>query len=195
MRIGGAGKWPLFRRQFWILFLKKKNFFASSSPEVFIWGSIFFCTMNGFFRILEKTSSEILCTRLYLCLFLHKIYLIFYPFLENSTTHIAIVTSVEKPFQQMEVCKPMWKLFISKLALSNVKFVNRVLQMFFICENIWEKFIRITICKFKINNVWFMSFNSKPYVKIDWLCQMWNLQSRSCECFLFAKTYERSSSR
>ena len=25
----------------------------------------FFCTMDGFFRILKKTSSEIICTRLY----------------------------------------------------------------------------------------------------------------------------------
>ena len=46
----------------------------------------------------------------------------------------------------------MWKLCISKLALSNVKFANRELKMCFICENIWEKFIRITIYKFKMNN-------------------------------------------
>ena len=26
---------------------------------------IFFCTIDGFFRILEKTSSELICTRLY----------------------------------------------------------------------------------------------------------------------------------
>ena len=94
--------------------------------------------------------------------FLHKIYLILYPSLWNSTTHIIIATNVEKHFQQMEVCKPMWKLFISKLVLSNVKFANKELQMCFICENIWEKFIQITIYKFKINNVWFMSSNSKP---------------------------------
>ena len=45
------------------------NFFLlhlceKSSP--FIWGIIFFCSMDGFFRILEKTSSELICTRLYL---------------------------------------------------------------------------------------------------------------------------------
>ena len=31
-----------------------------------IWGIIFFCTMDGFFRILEKRLSELICTRLYL---------------------------------------------------------------------------------------------------------------------------------
>ena len=39
--------------------------------------SIYFCTMNGFFRILEKTSSELICTRLYvknqLCSFINWI--------------------------------------------------------------------------------------------------------------------------
>jgi len=44
------------------------NFFLlhlceKSSP--FIWGVIFFCTMDGFSRILEKKLSELLCTRLY----------------------------------------------------------------------------------------------------------------------------------
>ena len=44
------------------------NFFLphlceKSSP--FIWGIIFFCTMNGLFRILEKRLSELICTRLY----------------------------------------------------------------------------------------------------------------------------------
>ena len=44
------------------------NFFLlhlceKSSP--FIWGIIFFCTMDGFSRILEKKLSELLCTRLY----------------------------------------------------------------------------------------------------------------------------------
>ena len=44
------------------------NFFLlhlceKSSP--FIWGIIFFCTMNGFFRILKKTSFQFFCTRLY----------------------------------------------------------------------------------------------------------------------------------
>ena len=44
------------------------NFFLlhlceKSSP--FIWGIIFFCTMEGFFRILKKTSFQLFCTRLY----------------------------------------------------------------------------------------------------------------------------------
>ena len=36
-------------------------------PKAFIWlwGITYFCTMGGFFRILEKTSSELICTRLY----------------------------------------------------------------------------------------------------------------------------------
>ena len=57
-----------FRRPFWIFFSKKiKNCIISmktSSP--FIWGIINFCTMDGFFGILEKTSSELICTGLYL---------------------------------------------------------------------------------------------------------------------------------
>ena len=48
------------------------NFFLlhlceKSSP--FIWGIIFFCTMDGFFRILKKTSFQLFCTRLYLKFF------------------------------------------------------------------------------------------------------------------------------
>ena len=53
--------WP-----FWILFVKRDICFISmktSSP--FIWDITYFCTMHGFFRILEKTSSELICTRLY----------------------------------------------------------------------------------------------------------------------------------
>ena len=34
-------------------------------PNAFIWGIIYFCTMDGFFRILEKRLSELICTRLY----------------------------------------------------------------------------------------------------------------------------------
>ena len=45
------------------------NFFLlhlceKSSP--FIWGIIFFCTMDGFSRILEKRLSQLICTRLYM---------------------------------------------------------------------------------------------------------------------------------
>ena len=35
------------------------------TPRRFIWGSVYFCTMDGFFRILEKAVSELICTRLY----------------------------------------------------------------------------------------------------------------------------------
>ena len=50
--------------------LKKKS--ASSqwkSTLFFVWGIVYFCTMDGFFRILEKTSSKIICTRLYVLVF------------------------------------------------------------------------------------------------------------------------------
>ena len=55
------------------------NFFLphlceKSSP--FIWGIIFFCTMDGFSRILEKKLSELLCTRLYMH-FLFQVFGIF----------------------------------------------------------------------------------------------------------------------
>ena len=62
-------------KKYWELAELKNEFFLSrpffcfismktSSP--FIWGIIYFCTMDGFFRILEKTSSELICTRLYI---------------------------------------------------------------------------------------------------------------------------------
>ena len=44
------------------------NFFLlhfSEKRSPFIRGIIFFCTMDGFSRILEKKLSELLCTRLY----------------------------------------------------------------------------------------------------------------------------------
>ena len=44
----------------------------------FIWDVIYFCTMEGFFRILEKTSSKLICTQLYIlgsCLFFCSPYL------------------------------------------------------------------------------------------------------------------------
>ena len=57
---------------FWVshfdFFFQFFFFFASSQwkdQRLFIWGIIYFCTINGFFRILEKTSSELICTRLY----------------------------------------------------------------------------------------------------------------------------------
>ena len=44
-----------------------KFFFSSSQCKIsssFIWSIIFFCTMNGFFRILQKRLSNLICTRL-----------------------------------------------------------------------------------------------------------------------------------
>ena len=77
LRIGGAGKWPFFfRRPFWIFFFKKKKkncFNSMKRPKAFIWGIIYFCTTDGFFRILEKTSSELICTRLYISSRVHII--------------------------------------------------------------------------------------------------------------------------
>ena len=46
----------------------KKKFLCVFPLEIslaFIWGTIYFCTMEGFFTILEKTSSGLICTRLY----------------------------------------------------------------------------------------------------------------------------------
>ena len=68
-RIGGAGKWVFFdaailnflSRPFWFFFLL--HLCEKSSP--FIWGIIFFCTMNSSSRILKKTSFQFFCTRLY----------------------------------------------------------------------------------------------------------------------------------
>ena len=58
---------------FWFLvfgyWVVQKNFFFGFSiwkkPRRFIWGSIYSCTMDGFFRIFKKTVSELICTRLY----------------------------------------------------------------------------------------------------------------------------------
>ena len=41
-------------------------FISMKTSSPFIWGIIYICTMDGFFRILEKTSSELICTRQYL---------------------------------------------------------------------------------------------------------------------------------
>ena len=58
---------------FWFLvfgyWVVQKNFFFCFSvwkkSRRFIWGSIYSCTMNGFFRIFKKAVSELICTRLY----------------------------------------------------------------------------------------------------------------------------------
>ena len=40
-------------------------FSVCKKPRRFIWGSIYSCTMDGFFRIFKKAVSELICTRLY----------------------------------------------------------------------------------------------------------------------------------
>ena len=73
LRIGGAGKWGFFRVGHYLIFFffkKEKVFFASSqwkqAAPLYLVRIIYFYTMAGFFRILEKTSSELICTQLYL---------------------------------------------------------------------------------------------------------------------------------
>ena len=56
-----GGHFEFLSRSFWNIFLLQ--FIEKCSP--FLWGIIFFCTMDGFSRILEKKLSELLCTRLY----------------------------------------------------------------------------------------------------------------------------------
>ena len=62
MRFFWGGHFEFFKSailKFFLLHLCEK----SSS---FIWGNIFFCTMDGFSRILEKKLCHLLCTRLYI---------------------------------------------------------------------------------------------------------------------------------
>ena len=47
---------------FWIFFF---CFISTKTSSPFIWGIIYFCTMDDFFRILEKTSAELICRLLY----------------------------------------------------------------------------------------------------------------------------------
>ena len=63
--------------------------------------------------------------------------------------------------------------------------------MCFICENTWEKLIQITIYKVKINNVWFMSSNSKPYVKIEWPSNVKFANRELKMCFICENIWEK----
>ena len=71
--IGGAGKWHFFWYLvfgYWVF--QKKIFFCFFPMKItlaFIWCIIYSCTMDGFFRILIKTSSELICTQLYMGLY------------------------------------------------------------------------------------------------------------------------------
>jgi len=90
------------------------------------------------------------------------------------------------------------------MVLSNVIFANRELQMCFICENIWEKFIRITIYKFKMNNHLRQIYGSchpvRRNVKIEHLktgsvkCRIWKQgvgckKCLNCEKLFFWQLY------
>ena len=57
-----GGHFEFLSRPFWIFFFLL-HFIEKCSP--FLWGIIFFCTMDVFSRILEKKLYELLCTRLY----------------------------------------------------------------------------------------------------------------------------------
>ena len=64
LRVGGAGKWGFFESAILNFFFQEKNIFCfismkTSSP--FIWGIIHFFIIDGFFRILEKTSFQLIC--------------------------------------------------------------------------------------------------------------------------------------
>ena len=70
--------WPnaqwFFKTDFYqsLKFLQKdienwRSFFSMKITMAFIWGSIYFCTTDGFFRILKKALSELICTRLFVC--------------------------------------------------------------------------------------------------------------------------------
>ena len=65
-------KWLLFSFLvfgFWLLGWSKNFFFGFSvwkKPRRFIWGTIYSCTMDGFFTIFKKAASELICTRLYI---------------------------------------------------------------------------------------------------------------------------------
>ena len=61
-------KWFLFSFLVFGYWVVQNIFFFGFSvwkkPRRFIWGSIYSCTMDGFFRIFKKAVSELICTRL-----------------------------------------------------------------------------------------------------------------------------------
>ena len=58
--------WELTKPWKWLLFsFLVFGFSVWKKPRRFIWGSIYSCTMDGFFRIFKKAVSELICTRLY----------------------------------------------------------------------------------------------------------------------------------
>ena len=100
-------KWLLFSFLvfgFWLLGWSKKIFFGFSvckKPRRFIWGSIYSCTMDGFFRIFKKAVSELICTRLYhnhMMLFTEKVI---------STSFLTIMLATREYFKVVLVF--LWK--------------------------------------------------------------------------------------
>ena len=74
LRIGRAGKF-CFVFCYWVVQKFLFCFFSMSITKPFIWGSVCFCTMDGFFRIFKKAVSELICTRLYMhCRWLYIIH-------------------------------------------------------------------------------------------------------------------------
>ena len=68
LRIGGAGKWDfVFVFCFWFLvigFFQKIYFcfFSINITMAFTWGSVYFCTMEVLFRILNKALFKLIST-------------------------------------------------------------------------------------------------------------------------------------
>ena len=68
---------------YWVVQKKLVCFFSMKRPNAFKWCSIYFCTMDGFFRILKKVLSELICTRLY-----------FYFVLVNALNYLQCATRI-----------------------------------------------------------------------------------------------------
>ena len=67
LNIGGAGKWDNFF--VFCNWVYQKIFCCFIPIKIclpFIWGIAYFCTMDGFLRILKKTLSKLICTQLYI---------------------------------------------------------------------------------------------------------------------------------
>ena len=90
MRVFWGGHFEFLSRPFWIFFLL--HLIEKCSP--FLWGIIFFCTMDGFSTILEKKLSELLCTRLYMNfttkVFLHPLASFYIPLLWPLLSHFTV---------------------------------------------------------------------------------------------------------
>ena len=90
-KIFGKKYWELTELEndiyFWFLVI---GFFPMKISLAFVWSIIYFCTMDGFFRILKKISSKLICTRLYLWIALYD----YYFYLQKSSEN-DLVTSLK----------------------------------------------------------------------------------------------------